>query len=444
MAMYQRAVADDVDRRAAEPVQLTIDLHPAGSTRAGYVASATVGDRPPVSGGFEPPVSDWQPAEERAKVAEKRVSVGATDSAVQAGAQLFDALFSGSLRRCWAQTVEDARRRGVRLVIRSADLAIHALPWELLYDRVLLDQHLVLAEEWSVIRSVPEPPAAPPPRQHSHELSVLVVTPGIAGVDAEQDLAAIQSAWPAIGVEVRRGAGTAEVAEALAGQPIDVLHVASTGVELPDGRQYLALGGVSSTDPMSEAVLVSAGDLLEMVNRAPEPPRLVVLAGCDTDVLAAELAWDIPAVVGVRGAVADMGLVEFVRGFYEALGQRVSVEAGIAAGRMRQRAYASAFGADWAAPVGYLSAAQHLVVPDEEPASLHIPSPRSERAVAPSTDPTTGKVELELEMRTLDLDALRERWRLEEDQLWPELIRRHHDALTAEIAAARQELGLAQ
>lgn len=433
MALNEGTVA--AHPSAGDPVLLTIELRPAGSDRAGYVASATVGDRPPVTGSFEPPAQTSNPAEERAAVTADGASITTTDAAADAGIALFDALFAGKLRRCWAQAVADARDRGLRLVVRSVDLAVHGLPWELLFDRVLINRYVIHADGWSVVRSVPDPPKAPAPRKRSSELTVLVMLSGMVGVDTERDLAAIQDAWPDASIAVLRGAGAAEVAAALAAG-VDVLHIAATGVELADGRQYLALGGSADIDPMSDAVLVSAAELLEMINGAPERrrPRLVALAGCDTDVLAAELAWDIPAVLGVRGTVSDKGVAAFVQGFYQALGSGGSVADGLSAGRIQQRTFASSFGAEWAAPVGFLTAAQRLVAP-----AAQIPSPSPPRD--PTVTPANGRVELELEMRTLDLDALLERWGPVDERLWPDLVTRQRGVLTAEIADAAHRLG---
>ena len=90
--------------------------------------------------------------------------------------RLFDGLFSGALRRCWAQAVEDARSRGLRLVVNSAESAVHALPWELLlFDRVLVNQHLGLVDGWSIVRAVPEPPPPAAPRP-AREITVQVMT----------------------------------------------------------------------------------------------------------------------------------------------------------------------------------------------------------------------------------------------------------------------------
>src|SRR5262249_5007976 len=154
------------------------DLEPAGSPDAGYVTKAFVGDRPPVTGSFVLPAGDWEQFDTRLKMGvESGLSTG-PDFAVAVGMQLFDALFSGSLRRGWAQAVEEARGRGLRLVVRAGDPAVHALAWELLFDRVLINRHLVLNDGWSLVRSVPEPPPPLVPRSRGEDVSVLIMTSG--------------------------------------------------------------------------------------------------------------------------------------------------------------------------------------------------------------------------------------------------------------------------
>jgi len=425
---------------ATDPVQVTITLQPAGAPAGGYVASAQVGGRPPVAGTFQLPAYDWN--QESARVGTEPDGGAGTDAAADAGMRLFDALFAGALRRCWAQAVEDSKGRGMRLVVSSADLTVHGLPWELLYDRVLVNRQLLLVDGWSVLRAVPAPPRPPEPLGSTGELGVLVVTARVAGVDNEADLAALREVWPAASVEARHGQGTADVAAALRARRVDVLHVAAGGVELPDGRQYVALGDASGTDPMAVVVLVSATELLEMFDAARRP-RLVVLAGSDTDVLAAELARVVPAVVGIRGSVSEKGCAAFLHAFYRALGDGESFERALAAGRAQQRAFASALRAEWAAPVGFLPAGR-LVAPAEPsgaPPPPRAPMAASATLTAPADESPVGRAAVELEIYTRDRDALLAQWGLVDGQLWPELVTRHRAELDTRLAEAARRLG---
>lgn len=439
-----------------EPVQLTARLRPAAPGESGYLVTATVGSRPPVTGHFEAPPRDGERvAYERAATGADAAPIGTADAAADTGMRLFDALFSGALRRCWAQAVEEARTPGLRLVVDSAENAIHSLPWELLFDRVLINQHLALVDGWSVLRAVPEPPPPASPRP-AGKVTVQVVNSRASG-DSVPVAQLIQEGLPAASVRSRRGQATAELESVLREQTVDVLHIAAGGVELPDGRQYLTLGDAASTDPSAVVVLVAATELLDILREARRRPSLIVLTGSDTEGLAAELARAIPAVIGIRGDISDKGCESFLRGFYQALGRGGSIEAALAAGRAGQREFGSTLGADWAAPVGFLSGPQRLVVgvdeieadsPDET--LTHDPEPAPQRPVvgpaqtdrqASAPNPTEDRLELELRMRELDLDELLTRWEPIDGSLWPEAVRRRRVDLEAAIAESNRRLG---
>jgi hypothetical protein len=427
MALQEGVAIDD---QAGDPVQVTIVLQPAGSGRNSYLTSLTVGDRPPVSGSFELPANrGWDEIYEGAQTSKDGASAGA---AVETGMRLFDALFSGPLRRCWAQVVEESRCHEMRLTIQSDALAVHGLPWELLFDRVLVDRHLALVEGWSVARAVLYPPPVPEPVRSVADLHVVVVTSRAGTDEPETDFEIIKEAWPGASVRLCHANRTADIAAALDAQHVDVVHIASTGVELRDGRQQIALGDPSSTDPMAVVVLVSAGELLELLGENGWP-RLVVLAGSDTEVLAAELARKVSAVVGLRSAVSDEECDPFLRDFYPALGRAESLDQAMTAGRARQRAVTSALGTDWAAPVGYFTCGQRLVTPGP-PAESPEPTPvHSAPAIVLTGSAPADRVELELEISRLNLETMVEKWSQVDEQLWPELVTGRHAVLEADV-----------
>ncbi len=237
------------------------------------------------------------------------------------------------------------------------------------------------------------------------------------------------------GSTLPRQGGTADIAAALRAHHVDVLHIASSGVELHDGRQYIALGDPNSTDPMAVVVLVSAAELLGLLG-ATAWPRLVVLAGSDTEVLAAELARRIPAVVGLRAAVSDEECDPFLRDFYPALGAAESIEHAMSAGRARQRAVTSALGTDWAAPVGYFAGTQRLVAPDVRAASPDVAPAPSRRTVVLTGTTSADRAGLELEISTLNLQAVLKQWSPVDERLWPDLVTHRRDVLQAKIADA--------
>jgi hypothetical protein len=433
---------------AAEPVQVTVSIWPARPGQPGYLVAATVGDRAAVNGHFEAP-----PLEELAPSVSDAGPIGATDAAADTGMRLFDALFSGELRRCWAQAVEDARTRGLRLVVDSSETAIHELPWELLFDRVLVNEHLALRGGWCVLRTVPESPRPSAPRPID-QIKVQVVTVGADG-GAESQAQLIQQGLPEAQVRTQRAQSDAELEGMLREQPSDVLHIAAGGVELPDRRTYLTLGDPASTDPRAVVVFVSGGELRDKLHSAHRP-NLIVLTGSDTDLLALELARVVPSVVGIRGEISDKARESFLSGFYGALGRGESIEAGLVAGRAELRAVGSALAADWAAPVGFLSEPQRLVTRADaaEPARPGAPGgPASAQPLrTPGTSPAGGvrppsgeqpredRLELELRMRELDLGELLTRWRQVDAELWPDAVARRRDELKTAIAEANRRL----
>lgn len=408
----------------AEPVRVTVVLRPAGTGRTGYLTTVTVAGREPVDGHFEPPAPGWDQAYQGAQTAQDGASVG---PAITIGTQLFDGLFSGPLRRCWAQAAQEVNGREMHLVIESGSLAIHGLPWELLFDQALAERHLALIDGWSVVRAVPAPPRPRDPVRSVAELSVLVVT-SQTGTDPESDFEIITEAWPEASVRLCRPRGTADLAAAVHAQRVDVLHIASSGIELPDGKQYIRLGDPNSIDPMAVVALLSGTELLDALDET-RLPGLVVLAGSETEVIAAELAARIPIVLGLRSAVSDVELDPFLREFYPAIRRGASIEHAISAGRTKQRDVTSALGTDWAAPVGYVTVGHRVVEPDlvTEPCDV-APAP-TRATVALTGDPVVDQAGILREMSALNLRAMLERWSPVDERLWPDLVVRRLDSL---------------
>jgi CHAT domain-containing protein len=421
---------------SGDAVEVTIGLQPAGPGQTGYLSSVTVGDRPAVIGRFEPPADGWDQIYQGAQTSQDGASVG---PAIDIGMQLFDGLFSGPLRRCWAQVVEESNGKQMRLVICSASLVIHGLPWELLFDRVLVDRHLALVEGWSVVRTVPGPPPALDPVHSVAELRVLVVT-SQTGTEIESDFEILKQAWPQASVRLCRAKGSTDIADALRAQPVDVLHIASSGIELGNGRQYIRLGDPNGTDPMAVVVFLSGGELLGLLENS-RLPGLVVLAGSETEVIAAELAHRVPAVVGLRSAVSDVELDPFLKEFYPALGRGDSLDQAMSTGRSKQRSVTSALGIDWAAPVGYFAADQRIVAPRARPGPPELAPAPTGHTVVLTGDRATDQANLWREISALTLQAQLARWNPVNKRLRPELVTRRITTLQADIADPARRAG---
>jgi hypothetical protein len=388
-------------------VGLTVTIEPSGRHRDTYTASVEVDDdaRPPVRSRFQRPASDPLRAHP-----------------VDVGERLFDAVFAGG-QRSWAQAVEAARRGpgGLRVAVRSEDRSVQALPWELLYDRVLVRNHLALVPGWSVVREVAQGPV-PSHARAPADLEIAVAVAAGVTYDVGQDEEVLAHVWPGA-----RRSRRALTREALAGTRPQIVHLVAPAVLRPDGRQYL------SPSP-SSAPLPGAG-LLDLLTSSAHRPDLVVLASCDTDLVAAELAGTVPTVVGMRGQISDAGCVTFLRAFYSALGAGSTVESAVAAGRGRVER-SQALGTDWASPVAYVAPGQRLVAPQPThsgalPTTPPVPPPLSGPPGA-----TEARRALEVAMSRQNLAALESRWSGIDVALWPDVVRQRRAALSAEITGS--------
>src|SRR5687767_9712085 len=126
MPLYEGDVSEFVQPPRVEPVELIItigDLR--GRGRAAVTAAVEGGE--PVRGEFVVPEVDWERAEPppTSSVDVARVD----DPSALMGSRLFDALFSGRLRRCWAETYGRAKdaSSGVRLTVVSGDREVQRL-----------------------------------------------------------------------------------------------------------------------------------------------------------------------------------------------------------------------------------------------------------------------------------------------------------------------------
>lgn len=433
MPLYPGDVSEYVESRA-EPLRLRVEITPTSRPGA-YTSMGRLDDGHPVEGTFTPPPSDWEHTDQAVQTANKAVRTrGATESAVETGRRLFDAAFSGPLSRCWAEAVEQATSaaRGLQVIVRSSDLTIQGLGWELLYDPVLVGKHVMLVDGWSILREAPNQPPPPPPHTTADSLKVLVVTSDYPlNVDTEQDIRLVTNLLAGATVDVRRGVASSTVGRVLAGASADVIHFAGTGMRVAGGRQQLAFGN-------PENVLgVSSAAILEVLRTAPRRPTFLVLAACETDTLAAELAAEVPVVVGIRGAISDPGCVAFLQGFYGALRGGSPADQAVAAGRSQQFSFSHGVANEWAAPVVFTAPGIHLV----EPPDLGAPP----RMTAPGDD-LPGPEEdrrhrLVLEMKRHNAEALRAQWGPVEQSLWPEFVVGQLAALERAIADEEKKVG---
>lgn len=280
------------------------------------------------------------------------------------GAALFAALFTGAARSRYDATVALAaqNRRGVRVRLRVYDMALAALPWELLYDADR-GEFLALAQTSPVVRGVEQrQPLAPFAARKPLRVLALAASPeplrklDIASERArlEQALAqangAVELVWAA-------GATWRDLQDSLLQGPWHVLHFIGHGY-FDDIENDFAL---VLADAQNRAQLLSSSAAARLVADHPSL-RLVVLnacqgaqAGAGYVSLAQLLAQrGVPAVLAMQYPVGEDAALEFARGFYTALALGRSVDVATSEAR-KAMSVAAPSTWEWATPVLFLS-----------------------------------------------------------------------------------------
>ncbi|HZK05265.1 MAG TPA: CHAT domain-containing protein [Actinomycetaceae bacterium] len=399
-----------------DPARLVVTLTPVNDEL--YEVSADVDGGPPMTGQLVLNPA-WRFQIERASSGEY-----AADPLQDVGAQLFRALFSGSLSRAWAQARERARAKGgLHIVIRCASLQLQSLPWELLSDRTLTSssERIAISEGWSVIRDVHvsgdvHRDGRPVPSQHG-DLEVLVLTTPSPGLDQEAGIDILVQAFGQEVVTLAPNADERTMLTALASGSAKIVHFLGSGRQWRSSVQDLVL---SHTDPGQ--MLTVSGQQLTAATAEARQPELVVLAAGFTDQLAGQLATVVPAVIGFRGQVSDTGTEVFLAEFYRALVAGATVSQAVAAGRM-ELVLSQPLGDEWAQPVLYLSKDAPLI------AALPVAAPAPEAVTLtgwPSQDEMTDLI---VQMKQANLRALRAQWATVESANMPSTIASQMEAL---------------
>ncbi|WP_404388630.1 CHAT domain-containing protein [Humibacillus xanthopallidus] len=429
MALFKNDVSEYVTAGRLDPARLVVTILPDDRDPDRHDVTAQVDDDGGIATGSFVVSPEWRLQGTRPTTSK----IYPTEpNRARIGAQLFSALFSGALSRCWAQAVERGRERGgLHIVIRSTSYAVHALPWELLTDPTLTSgsQYVVMSEGWSVIRDRADPdtpaPAAPPTPLAPAEVRILALTSPINGIDQTNDPAIIRNAFPQATMSTTGNVRPGELTIALKKDDAHLVHVLGTGHRARQGWQDLVIGSTERPEVMS-------GKSLSSSLRESSRLRILVLAACDSDQLAAQLATTVPAVIGIRGAISDPSCLAFLGGFYAALGSGSTVAQAVASGRAQQIAFASSLGDEWAQPVLFQSEDHALVLSTssgDEPSS-------PATADTPGTHTPQERIRLlEQTIRQANLRALREQWDPVEPIDTPAFVQRQIDDLTAAVEA---------
>ena len=289
------------------------------------------------------------------------------------GTDLFEALFSGAIRDSYLTTLQGGHR--LRLVL-DVPPGLASLPWEILYDDILLKDHLSLSPETSVVRFVPK-------LQENKPLSVtsplrilaMVATPAdrsspemigerdqiITAFAKQKDPNLVELEW----VEGQDKDALQE--KILQPDRIDVFHFIGHGGVSKTAGAFIALAKQQSTDPLF------ADDLVHLLEE--QPIRLVVLTACqsahgeatnDFSNFALRLVQtNVPAVVAMRDVVTTEAAAAFAGEFYRELARGKSIEDAVREGRQAISPAFAGGSTEWATPVLYLRATDSQLLPQE-------------------------------------------------------------------------------
>lgn len=287
----------------------------------------------------------------KAELGEQGISAPPSSLLKEAGAELFEALFSGPLLSFFERTLERSGGRPLRLLVHldpesRSRAFLSTVPWEWLYWREKQD-FLSLNRRTPVLRFV-EVDAVPPPEAKVEKLRVLILTSEHEPSPAIRlECSKIQEALAKnrrIEVEVQNGVSLTSLRESFAGEGFEVIHFIGHGLyaraqasaqlvlEEPNGRRY-----------------VLSGEDLAQTLRDFGHLRLVFFNSCDTartdesgyrpfaGVAQALLQNGVPAVIAMQFPISHPAATAFSARFYRALASGESLDAAVAEGRQAIR-----------------------------------------------------------------------------------------------------------
>ncbi|QAY72076.1 CHAT domain-containing protein [Agromyces protaetiae] len=344
------------------------------------------------------------------------------------GSTLFGALFAGPLSSAWAQAVSLARGgRGLRLVISSPDPNIQALPWELMRDSPSSPRPFALADGWAIERETPRKygdatiaPAGVAPA----DLRALALTTDV-GVDQQQDPLILRERFSPTHIDVVADIDKRQLLGRLSRPDASIVHILASGLTVRRGTQHLVVRGNTAPEE------ITAAELRDAIEESPVRARLLVLAGCDTDLVAAGIATVMPNVIGMRGKITDSGCADFLRGLYQALAAGATIDQAVASGRAQQVGFSRSLADEWALPVAFIGDPSPLVVPS--PSASAPATDAVERGVLALTEPESSADQIILDMKVSNLQALKEQWSSVEDEALPSFIRDQIAVLDDEV-----------
>ncbi len=278
--------------------------------------------------------SEW-PTEQHPLRAPRLVAKSNRSRVVTHGRQLYTYLF-GKGRKLRAYIAEHPEYEQCQLALSLADEArsLDRLPWEYLHDGddfICKPDRMILTRRPSGMRTLTPAPAATP-------LRILVVIPSPedqAPFDVESELRTLQLAVDrvvsngSLEVTIVPDASTSALLEAVQAQPYQVVHYVGHGIYPLSQHQ----GYLSFEDEIGRTELVSGAQLPRFLRGWP--PRLVVLAGCESaqvgvldafaNVAHGLLERDIPAVLLAPANPGATTATAFYTALYESLSEGEAV-----------------------------------------------------------------------------------------------------------------------
>ncbi|GAP64599.1 hypothetical protein ARMA_3022 [Ardenticatena maritima] len=304
------------------------------------------------------------------------------------GERLFHLVFADEVATLWRRSLDAARQngQGVRVRLRLESPALHALPWELLYDPY---QHAFIAvsARTPIVRYLNIPQAAHTTHvDGAVRMLVIIAAPhGTPALDVEREWRDIHDALAPLVAQGRlvlerlTPPTPAALQAALRRGAYHVMHFIGHGDF--DGAQGVLLfedeqGAARPLD--AERLTVLVGDELDAL-------RLVVLNACrgaqtaEADMFAGVaqqlVRRGVPAVIAMQFAITDGAALTFAREFYTALVDTGQVDTALA--EARKAIYAVDNNPlEWATPVLFMRDSDgRLFAPPSSKASTVSDSP---------------------------------------------------------------------
>ncbi|BCL79097.1 CHAT domain-containing protein [Ktedonobacteria bacterium brp13] len=290
------------------------------------------------------------------------------DLAVQNfGQSLFNALFTGDVRSCYAVSRSAAfnQDKGIRLKLRILPPELAALPWEFLFDTGQAE-YLCLSSNTLLIRylELPDPPRA---LKISPPLSILVMTAspkGLEKLDVEREKQRLEKATGQLCANGQvkltwlPASTKRDLQWAMRHGPWHIFHFIGHG----EFNMSADEGQLDLENEKGELDALRATYLARLL-ADHRSLRLVVLNSCEGargsehDLFSSTATMlvrrGIPAVLAMQYEITDQAAIEFSRTFYEALADGLPVDAAVCDAR-KSVSVGIENTIEWGTPVLYL------------------------------------------------------------------------------------------